>query len=231
MVYVVSDIHGNYIKYKKAWDTLALGEDDLLYVLGDVLDRGADSMEILAHMMKQDNIIPLAGNHEYMALQVLPFFLKNKSVEEVKASESLDFSLAWDDWMLNGGQITFHNFLYLSLEERREILEYLGEFSAYEELEIGGKSYVLAHAGISDFQEDLPLDQYHPREFLFGRADYSKMYFKDRILLTGHTPTAYIHDKGNVIFQGNGHIAIDCGCAFGGNLAVLCLDTMEEWYF
>lgn len=50
--------------------------------------------------------------------------------------------------------------------------------------------------------------------------------------MTGHTPTQVI--KGNsrpgFIYQKNHHIAIDCGCVFGGKLACLCLETMEEFY-
>lgn len=32
------------------------------------------------------------------------------------------------------------------------------------------------------------------------------------------------------IFKKNNHIAIDGGCAFGGRLSAICLDTGEEFY-
>ena len=32
------------------------------------------------------------------------------------------------------------------------------------------------------------------------------------------------------IIEKNHHIAIDCGCVFGMNLGVYCLDTGEKWY-
>ena len=59
------------------------------------------------------------------------------------------------------------------------------------------------------------------------------MYFKDKILITGHTPvSAILFDKSaDKILKQNNHIAIDGGCGFNHNLAVLCLDTMEEMYF
>lgn len=63
------------------------------------------------------------------------------------------------------------------------------------------------------------------------RLDYDKVYFKDKILITGHTPTALIDYRSRgVIWRGNNHIAIDCGVAGGLNLGCLCLDTMEEYY-
>ena len=56
-------------------------------------------------------------------------------------------------------------------------------------------------------------------------------YDPDVTFVTGHTPTGLIDPayEGR-IWQGNGHIAVDCGAAFGGRLGCLCLDTMEEYY-
>ena len=81
-------------------------------------------------------------------------------------------------------------------------------------------------------------------ELLFHKPDYEKIYFPDKYLVTGHTPTriVYASEKGLLleeipegqyedrIFRKNNHIAIDTGCEFGGKLACLCLDTMEEFY-
>ena len=54
-IYVTSDIHGHHQKYKKIFDALPLREEDTLFVLGDVVDRGPEPMHILLDM------IPLAG--------------------------------------------------------------------------------------------------------------------------------------------------------------------------
>ena len=57
------------------------------------------------------------------------------------------------------------------------------------------------------------------------------VYFDDKIIISGHTPTLHIDKnmKGKIIKKNN-HIAIDCGCVFGYGLGCLCLDTMEEFY-
>ena len=39
MIYVMSDIHGEYEKYLKMLDLIQLSEKDSLFVLGDVVDR------------------------------------------------------------------------------------------------------------------------------------------------------------------------------------------------
>ena len=60
-----------------------------------------------------------------------------------------------------------------------------------------------------------------------------KKYYNDEntYIISGHTPTAIIReDKLPLVNEKNGHIAIDCGCVFGGRLAVYCLDTGEVYY-
>ena len=42
MIYVMSDLHGCYEKYRAMLETIRFAEEDALYVLGDVLDRGPD---------------------------------------------------------------------------------------------------------------------------------------------------------------------------------------------
>lgn len=118
-------------------------------------------------------------------------------------------------------------------EERESVLEYLEEFSVYEELEVNGKEYVLVHAGINEFAESKEWEEYSLADLLFYRADYKKRYFGDcnKFLVTGHTPTPRLRaDRKPLVFEGNGHIALDCGCVFGGRLAAYCFDTGEVTY-
>ena len=69
-------------------------------------------------------------------------------------------------------------------------------------------------------------------ELIWDRADFDKVYFPDKILIIGHTPVISISGENSPkILKQNNPIAIDCGSGFGGKLAVLCLDTMEEFYF
>lgn len=38
--YVMSDIHGCYEEYRKMLDKIRFSKEDILYILGDILDRG-----------------------------------------------------------------------------------------------------------------------------------------------------------------------------------------------
>ena len=70
MTYVMSDIHGMFEKYMKMLELIGLSEEDTLYILGDVVDRGEKPAEVLLDMMKRSNVYPVMGNHE-VALSVL----------------------------------------------------------------------------------------------------------------------------------------------------------------
>ncbi len=232
MTYVTSDIHGNYEKYIQIFDKINFTDDDTLFVLGDVLDRGTGSMKILLDMMCHFNIIPILGNHEYMALTVLRKLVE-EITEETLASFDDDFLTGMLSWLNeNGGANTLKEFKELSLENRLAVLEYLDEFTPYEQIAINGKDYVLVHSGLDNFKPSKKLYEYELDELIWAKTDYNKVYFKDKILITGHRPVSAIlrNKSADKILKQNNHIAIDCGCGYGKNLGVLCLDTMEEFY-
>lgn len=231
MHYVISDIHGCYEKYRAILQAIRLRDTDTLYVLGDVVDRGPDGIRILQDMMGRANVYPILGNHEFMAAYCLRFLMqeiRQDTIAQLNGTETA----ALADWFANGGEGTLKAFTALPTEGREDILDYLGEFTLYETVQVGGKQYVLIHAGLANFVPGKSLDDYDPADFLEGRPDYSIACWPDRILISGHTPTGLIpgNPNPNRIYHGNRHIAIDCGCCFGGALAALCLDTGEEFY-
>lgn len=71
MHYVMSDIHGCFEEYRSAIEKINLQDDDMLYVLGDCVDRGYASVGVLKDMMRRPNVIPIAGNHDLNFLSIL----------------------------------------------------------------------------------------------------------------------------------------------------------------
>lgn len=229
--YVISDIHGCYEKYRQMLDKIYFSNDDTLFVLGDVVDRGPQPVKVLQDMMCRPNVVPLIGNHELMALTCLKFLTTEVTEETVAHLESDTLQILLE-WMGEGGQSTIDGFSELSVEERKELTEYLGEFSLYEEVSVNGREYLLVHAGLGNFSPEKPIEGYTLEEMLFDRPDYSRVYFPDRYLVTGHTPTRNIrnHPNPDSIYRENNHIAIDCGCVFGGRLGAVCLEDGREFY-
>ena len=64
MIYVMSDLHGCFDKYLLMLEKIKLSEKDTLYILGDVVDRGADGVRILLDIAKRKNVVMLRGNHD-----------------------------------------------------------------------------------------------------------------------------------------------------------------------
>ncbi len=234
MIYCISDLHGDYIRYTTILKMIDFSDDDTLYILGDILDRGNEGMKILLDMMLRPNVYPILGNHEYMAMQTLKW-LSDDITEESLANLSDDKIEGINEWLNVGGMTTIDEFRKLSEDEKEMVLEYLEEFSLYEEVTVEGKDFVLVHAGIDNFSPEKDMEEYELYELIFNKPDYSKVYFKDKYLVTGHTPTRFIHDEidghsRNTVFLGNNHIAIDCGCGYDGLLGAICLDTFEDFY-
>ena len=231
MTYCVSDIHGDYGKYKRLLQEIKFSDDDLLIVLGDTLDRGNHFSSILLDMMQHENIIHLVGNHDFVGAICLNQLSKEITKESLENLDATILNVILE-WLNDGGDATMKDFSRLSQEQRDDILDYLNDFELYKEVYAGGKHYILTHAGLGNFSPQKRLEDYSLEDLAFSRTDYSKALFRDKILVTGHTPTALIPEnpKPGYIYRGNNYIAIDCGCGFGGRLGAICLDTGEEFY-
>lgn len=230
--YVMSDIHGEYEQFLKILEMIDLQDDDTLYILGDVVDRGQHPIKVLLKMMEMPNVYPIIGNHEHMALDCLQFLCNEVNQDSIDEFED-EYMMKLMNWKSNGASTTINEFSKLDLDTRKAVLDYLGNFSLYETITINHKEYILVHSGLGRFEEDKPLDEYDLYDLVWQRCDYSVPYYKDKYVITGHTPTQaiYENERKGYIYQANNHIAIDCGACFNdGRLACLCLDTMEEFY-
>lgn len=230
--YVISDIHGEYDRFLELLDKIKPGEEDTLYILGDVLDRGPHPIRTLLLLMEMPNAVCLAGNHELMALECLEFLMRE--ITDISIGE-LDEKMLGNlvTWQYNGSRTTIEEFRALSREMQRSVIDFLKEFSIYEELTVNGKDYLLVHGGLGNYRPEKDIEDYSLKELIWDRADYDISYFEDVYVVTGHTPTQEIagNPRPGYIFRENNHIAVDCGCNRpDGRLGAICLDTGEEFY-
>lgn len=230
--YVISDIHGSYDKFVDLLEVIGLTDDDTLYILGDVVDRGPHPMKAMLKLMEMPNVICIAGNHELMAMDCLEFLQKEITDSSIDAlDEHMLDNLS--TWQLNGSETTIREFRKLDHDTRQDVIDYMGDFMLYDEVSAGGNDYLLVHAGLGGYYPGKPLDDYSLHDLVWTRPDYDLCYFPDKFVVSGHTPTQLIegNPRPGYIFRANNHIAIDCGACFpGGRLAAICLDTGEEFY-
>ena len=222
MTYVISDIHGNYEKFRSILEQIKLRESDVMYVLGDLVDFGDGSMDLIADLSVRVNVYPVAGEHDFLAARMLKGFAK---ILKSGAAPDPDYIAEMTAWVQDGGQATLDAFRALSEDEREGVLEYLEEMTLFEETEAGGKKYLLLHAGIADYDPDTDLWDYQPEDFFSEPLDASYALIEDSTVVVGHVPT-----RSQRIERGEGSIFIDCGAGEGGSLGCLCLETGKEFY-
>lgn len=232
MIYVMSDLHGEYEKYKAMLDKIQFSDEDDLYILGDVMDRGERPFSILRDMAARDNVYPILGNHELMAMDMLEKLMVHITEDNYNTYMTVDMMKALMEWQTDGGNPTMTEFRKLSVDEQMDLLDYMKDFEPYAVVDAGDKTFVLVHAGLKNFSPEKALSDYTLDELTFCRPDFEKAYFTDSsvYVVMGHTPTLAINGKAE-IYKSSRNICIDCGASFpGGRLACLCLDTMEVYY-
>ena len=102
--YAIGDLHGCSKTFRKlVMDVIKLQKSDVLYCLGDYVDRGPDSKGVIDFILElRENgytVNTLRGNHDQMMM------------DASKNSESLK------DWLRNGGSTTLKSFNVQSYEE------------------------------------------------------------------------------------------------------------------
>ena len=126
MIYCVSDIHGELDKFERMLERINFCEADRLYIIGDVIDRGAMGVELLQKIMSAANMTMLLGNHEQMCLSTLG------PHNEFGAREL---------WRQNGGMPTYRKLLYrLTPGERHRILRFLSGLPDHLDLTVNGQN-------------------------------------------------------------------------------------------
>lgn len=221
MIYAISDLHGCYEKYIKMLEKISFNDNDILYVLGDVIDRGDGGIKILFDMMNRKNVRAIIGNHESLALSSLKAIMNNTPVNKT----------ALHLWMGSDGEPTKEAFSKLNHDEQNQIIDYIESFSVYDEITVENQKFHLSHT-LPEYNPNKAIHDVSFLEFIYGEPDYDKKYADDVLFITGHTPTVLINPyyKGKIVKQNN-HIAIDCGAVFStGRLGCICLDTLEEFY-
>ena len=221
MIYVTANLHGNLHGFRALLDTIHFSNRDTLYVLGDCVDLGDGSIDLLVDLSMRDNVYALAGEHDFKALRMLTGF--QRMLDEGSAP-SAEFSAEMTAWAQQGGMPTLTGFRALESEMREGVLDYLSDCMLCDEVKVGGRTFVLAHAGLGNYDPDKLPEDYSPEE-VFTTSLPDADFFKSKTLIVGHTPT-----KSGSVERRDGVIYLDCGALRGGRIGCLCLDTDEEFY-
>ena len=220
MKYVMSDIHGNFEKYIEMLNLINFTEEDELYILGDIFDRGDKPLEILDHIRKNKNIHLIKGNHEQMYI-------------ECYEDEFRDLY----GWLCNGGMTTYEELINRGQFYMDDVYRYLKRLPYIQVID----KFILAHAGLYlpsnmnelTIEELLELQEEDNCIWTRGNIDKERK-FKDYTIIAGHSAVqGIIREHDCSILHREGHIYIDSGLQtvnHSGALSCLRLDDMEEFY-
>lgn len=233
MIYVSSDLHGcNPTDFLCLLGQAGFCDDDFLFVLGDVIDRGDWGAELLLWLTQQPNIQLILGNHEALML-TCSFLFEEVSEESLDSLTIKEIGLV-QSWIDNGGGPTLKGLQRLLKRDPESvygILDYLRDAPLYENLVLDGKRFILVHAGLGNFNSKRPLSDYSPEELLLDRPNLFTKYDVDERVIFGHTPSIQFGEEyaGRAIHTSSWS-CIDVGVARGYAPMLLRLDDMKEFY-
>lgn len=227
MHYVMADTHGNSEAFDVILSMIDLKDDDYLYILGDLIDRGPDGIALLQRIRQMENCELLLGNHEFMMINAL----RNRN----------------DDWAMrvwrkNGCQSTKASFRVLDAEAQEDLLQYLEGLPLQTSVTVlsdaGEMEYILVHAAPKEMYKSEFWQYENENEFVVWHRIPLVLpkEIKGKTLIFGHTPTDNVQVSEwpkMRIAHGDGVIDIDCGCAYpqyGGQLGCLRLEDGMEFY-
>ena len=77
MDYCISDIHGYYGLFCRLLEKIKFSDGDVIYVCGDMVDKGTESVRLLKTLLYMPNAHCILGNHEYGFLAYYWAVMKN----------------------------------------------------------------------------------------------------------------------------------------------------------
>jgi serine/threonine protein phosphatase 1 len=212
--FVIGDVHGCALTLQHLlFKVVRLRHSDKVYLLGDLIDRGPRSKEVLDTILRLQSagysINSVKGNHEAMLLNA--------------CSNRDEFFM----WLENGGDATLRSF---DVEDACEIplpyRKFLESLPYYILLD----GFVLCHAGIN-CNAAAPFHDTH--SMLWGRnLPAIPERIGERRVICGHT----VHSLSEITESlGATRISLDAGCVFKergalGNLVALETGTMTIYH-
>ena len=207
----IGDIHGCSKALAALLDSIRPDPRDTVVTLGDYIDRGPDSRQVIDRLVGLANecrLVPLQGNHEEMFAAAL----RDKT--------------AFRTWLECGGVDTLRSYGWAAGHRRALAdwfppphLAFLDSCRPYYQTD----THVFAHAGLVP---DLPLDRQPGAALRWRVTDpaTATAHCSGKIVVVGHTPQhgAEVLDLGFLV-------CIDTNCARNGWLTALDVGTGQVW--
>ena len=224
MVYVISDIHGEYDLFIKLLQKINFSTADTLFICGDIIEKGQDSVKLLQFVKSMPNFRCILGNHEYAFLKYYWTIMQSSPENFDEVLKRLQAYFPQDGALLDW-----------------ETMDWLESLPPYLE----EQDFVCVHAGVplDDHNRPIPLSQATVEQLVHDRT------FKEpnvepktnKCIFFGHTPTSYISNERKILtykwkdsqegtIRDFYKIHLDLGVWLDGVMGCFCVDTCQEHY-
>lgn len=204
---IIGDVHGHYQALISLLEAIAPRGNDQVYFLGDLIDRGPQSAQVV-DLVIQHNYFCLLGNHEQMLLE---------AYGEGDLSQEM-----FQAWLSSGGYSTLVSY---NQKVACEHLDWMQTLPTH--LDLG--DVWLVHAGV---HPQIPLAQQSPQQFCWIREEFQQMtqpYFTDKLIIAGHTITFTLPGvQPGQLAKGAGWLNIDTGAYHPYNGWLTALDLSHN---
>jgi serine/threonine protein phosphatase 1 len=213
---IIGDVHGNINAVLKLLNAIGPGQGDSVYFLGDLIDRGPHSCDVV-EFVRQHGYMSLLGNHEQMLMQALPIH-----------GEDANTAALLQMWLHSGGNATLSS--YINMDLLLEHVDWMRALPLYIDL---GDIW-LAHAGLNP---QVSLAEQTSHDLCWIREEFHQIdrpYFAKKTIVTGHTITFTMRGvKPGELAQGEGWLDIDTGAYHpkSGWLTALDVDSWKVYQF
>ena len=225
--WVIPDIHGCAKTLKVLIeDMIKPSKHDWLYFLGDYIDRGPGSKEVidyLMHLQYEDyNIRTLMGNHEDYLIKSYEEEINLKSILGIKLKNRKK-----KEWLFHGGKETMESFKVDELKDfPLKHIEWMKNLEYYIELE----NFILVHAGFN-FSAEKPFEDTDAMLWLRD-FDIDSSKVSNKKIIHGHVPVSLEFIDISIKNKSYKFIDLDNGCYMHdregyGNLIALELNSLE----
>jgi serine/threonine protein phosphatase 1 len=218
-IIAIGDLHGYCDPLTRLLEIIAPGKDDLLIFIGDYVDRGPYSREVVQALIdfgsSFENAVFLKGNHEDMMLGSLgnPACVNDLST-----------------WLYNGGGLTLKSYgmgpddfnrltgILRNKEIEKTLLDYIPDdhldFISGLPLYFETERFFYCHAGVAP-QSSIELGKQNPFDLLWMRDHiYAEERRWAKTVVCGHTPLS------DVLFRDK-LICVDTGLFCYGKLSAV----------
>lgn len=223
---VISDIHGCYTSFNELLAVMNYQpEDDQLILLGDFVDRGPQSRQVVEQvisLVQNEGAIAIQGNHDERLVDVM---LERSEQALMKFSDHGGRQTAESyagitqgtvDHIITCAKTVIH-------EQYAHHLTFLDELPYYYE----DDHFIYVHAGLNP--NYLNWKKQPKRDFLYMKEPFlSRPTTVSKTIIFGHTKVMDIHGKPDIWF-GEGKIGIDGGCASGHQLNGLEITGKDQF--